>query len=743
MKSVFKVLGAIFSIVIILMLGCLTYYFCATANAKLLDDKLINLNRIVTYYDKDGQKISEEVGGNLVTDISNINDNTKNAFIAIEDKRFYHHNGIDLKRLLSATKNNVKSLSFKEGASTISQQLIKNTHLSSEKTINRKLTEIKLARILEKKYSKDQILEKYLNTIYFGDNCYGITAAAKHYFDKNVSDLSINESATLAAIIKAPSHYSPFINEEKCFNRKNLVLKAMKEQGYISQCEYDFYKNEKVNTSFSANDTKSNNYEFLYFAKKQIGTVNESSPYSSLNLEIYTTQDTKAQRIIESALIDVDSRYYKSAILIDKDSNVRAYFSNCGDINRQLGSIIKPLLVYAPAIENNVVNSYSHIIDEKTNFNGYSPSNYNEKYYGKVTVKESLAKSLNVCAAKILNYTGIEKSLSYVNKTDLEFTDADNSLSLALGSSVNGSKLSEITSAYNIFLNKGYYSPITTVSYIKHNSNVIKKDKKTREKIYSFETVSIINDSLNYAVTEGTAKKLSFLPFEVLAKTGTVGNENGNTDAYVVSYNSDYVLGIWIGSKDELMPNSVSGGTLPTILAGKVWDEIYKTKQHAKKIEKSSNIIEVDIDKISYDNDDTIILADENAPERYVEKILINKKDLPKNHSRRFTLPKIETPQLLVNNNEIKISLCLAEYYGAEIYKEFLGKKFIIKDIKPNECSTYIDKNILPNTIYKYSVIPYYKNQEGKKFYGEEIFLKQIKTPSVWLGENWWDIETD
>ena len=228
---------------IILIITCISLSITyQLKDVNLIEKKLINLEQKITYFDHTGQVFAEESGDTIITKSKNIPSYTKNAFIAIEDKRFYNHNGVDYHGVMRAVFNNVKSLSLKEGASTISQQLIKNTHLSHEKTFKRKLKELKLTKQLERKFSKEEILEKYLNTIYFGGNCYGITAAAMHYFDKTPENLNLNESATLAAIIKAPSLYSPITNYEKCFNRKKLVLKEMFNQNYISKTEYEEIK---------------------------------------------------------------------------------------------------------------------------------------------------------------------------------------------------------------------------------------------------------------------------------------------------------------------------------------------------------------------------------------------------------------------------------------------------------------------------------------------------------------------
>lgn len=739
MKKVVKTIGIAAVILLIIILSGIIYYIGITSSVKLVDEKLINLDRAITFYDADGNKIIEETNGNSITYVNDMPEHTKKAFVAIEDKRFYSHNGVDYKRLIGAALKNLASFSFKEGASTISQQLIKNTHLSSEKTINRKLLEIKLAKELEKKYSKNEILEKYLNTIYFGDNCYGITSAAKYYFNKEPGELTINESAVLAGIIKAPSRYSPFSDQSKCLKRKNLVIKAMFDQGYITEGEYSECLNGSVNFSSVPDVDNEAEYDYLYLAKKELSQEKEGSPYETLNLQVHTALDSNAQNVLETVLKDVTDNCFKSAILIDKNCYTCAYYSNCGDINRQTGSTIKPLLVYAPAIENDVVSSFTHIVDEKIDFNGYSPSNYNDKYYGKVTVKESLAKSLNSCAVKLLNYTGINKSLEYLKKTDLKFGEGDNSLCIALGASENGAKLSELTSAYTIFINDGKYCSPIAIKKTNYNSQTIKTKKRRFEQIFSSETVGIMNDMLKYTVQNGTAKKLSFLPFSVYAKTGTVGTGQGNTDAYVISYNSEYVLGCWIGNSGDLLPNSVSGGTGPAVIAARIWSELYKNKKQPAEIELSKNLIEEKIDKISYTDDDAIILADVNAPERYVESVIIKKDRVPKIVSTRFSFPKIETPKISYENGKIKVSLCLPEYYRAEIFKEENGIKTLVCDIRHE--NEWYDEHVSSNTVYKYSVVPYFLSPNGKKFYGEETQSLTIKTPNVEFGEDWWDCD--
>lgn len=719
---------------IILIITCIglsiTYQL---KDVNLIEKKLINLEQKITYFDHTGQVFAEESGDTIITKYENIPSYTKNAFIAIEDKRFYNHNGVDYHGVMRAVFNNVKSLSLKEGASTISQQLIKNTHLSHEKTFKRKLKELKLTKQLERKFSKEEILEKYLNTIYFGGNCYGITAAAMHYFDKTPENLNLNESATLAAIIKAPSLYSPITNYEKCFNRKKLVLKEMFNQNYISKNEYEEIKDLPIEIK---TESKTKQYDYIYLAKKEINKILDKSPYSASNINVETEYNKDFDHKINKIIADYSQYdYEKSVVLMKNNGKIISYYSTCGDTNRQFGSTLKPIAVYGPAIDQNLITPYTYLNDEKTDFNGYSPSNYNEKYYGYISVKDSLTQSSNVCSARILNYLGVENSAKYLRKTDLNITDSDLTLTLALGSTLNGGKLTDLTATYNIFSNDGVYTSPSVINQIKtNNDHAIYKNNKKKHKIFSSGTVSIMNEMLNDVVKNGTAKKLNNLNFDIYAKTGTVGNKNGNTDAYIISYTKDYTLGVWFGAKnDTLMPNSVTGGSIPALLALDVWNELYVNYSNTK-IEKK-DVVEIYLDKISYQTDKEIIIADENAPERYKFSAVFKNDNIPNKTSTRFTKPEIQEPKIIVNNNEIEIKLCQTELYNYFIYQTKNGQKKLVKDTKGDK-QIFTDKLLSPG-VYEYSVIPYFESSENI-FLGKEYFFNKIKSPNIKFGDNWW-----
>ena len=239
MKTIKKLLLAFLFLFLSALLVGIGYYFAVTKDVSLQEEKLLLPDVQICAYDEENQKISSGIGFSTreTVKVERLSPTTKNAFLCVEDKRFYSHNGFDYRRIAKAALNNLKAGSFKEGASTISQQLVKNTHLSLEKTFNRKLKEVKLTKALERKFSKDEILEMYLNTIYFGHSCYGVECAAGFYFGKQAETLTTAEAATLAGLVRSPNNYSPFKNAEKCLARRKRVLSLMLSQNANSKQE--------------------------------------------------------------------------------------------------------------------------------------------------------------------------------------------------------------------------------------------------------------------------------------------------------------------------------------------------------------------------------------------------------------------------------------------------------------------------------------------------------------------------
>ena len=737
-----QIMKAVKRIILILLCGLLlcavtggVFYATATAGVSLDETRLERTDACIEVYDAKNQKIADLSfrSANKSIRIDELPDHVPNAFVAAEDKNFYSHHGLDYKGIARALFKNLKAGSFKQGASTISQQLVKNTQLSSEKTLTRKLKEIKLTRRLEKKYSKDEILEMYLNTIYFGHACYGIAGAADFYFSKTAPELSVEESAMLAAIIKSPNNYSPFLAPEKCFDARNSVLRRMQALGFISESEYEKAK-EKPLPEKQDNSIAAKTYLSGVYAEMEALPLYSPYRYRS-GCKIYTYMDKAMQEYAENLKTDAD-RSGKSILICDNRSHgITAWYTSEGDIRRQPGSVIKPLAVYAPAVEENKISPCTPILDEKTDFGGYAPSNYKEEYRGYVSARQALAESLNIPAVKILNTLGIDKSESYLRQMQLFLSDADKNLSLALGGLSEGFTLREIAAAYSVFANEGKFAPLAFIRKIEDaQGNTLYERNVVRQKVFSEDTVALMNDMLAAAAKSGTAKKLASLPYEICAKTGTCGTEEGNTDAWAVSYTADHTAAVWMGNADNSLTD-ITGGGLPCHYAMLLNKRLYRNTRPSA-FRATTKAVECRLDKIAYERDHSVKLAAELTPEQYTFIDLFRESNQPHDYGATFATPKT-TADISYKNSAVCIELCQTEYYDYLIKREENGKTVTIFDGHCEE--EYRDESARPNTKYTYSVTPYFIDANGERHYGKELFLpaiytKQAKTPP----KNWW-----
>ena len=418
MKIIKKLLWLGFLFLIFSVLFALGYYLAVTKNVALDPQKLILNEKNIVLYDKNRDVVKgvSSFSPTQTVTIEDIPQHVQNAFICCEDKRFYKHNGFDALRFGKAVLNNLKAGSFKEGASTISQQLIKNTHLSQEKTIKRKFQEWKLTRQLEKRYTKEEILAKYLNTIYFGHNCFGIVSAADFYFQKTPNELSLADGAILAGLVKSPNNYSPYKNPERCKIRKESVLALMQKNGKISEKE----RKSALAEPLPVLDSFSRNTGFSHFVFDELTSLSEQYGFTvGGKVEIETYLDQNLQNELEelaNGITDTD----KTVMVLDNQQHLfKACVSSVGNIQRLPGSLIKPLLVYAPALEENILSPATPILDEKINYAGYSPENYGGKYYGYVSMREAVEKSLNIPAVKTLESIGVERAAKYTSHLHL------------------------------------------------------------------------------------------------------------------------------------------------------------------------------------------------------------------------------------------------------------------------------------------------------------------------------------
>lgn len=697
-------------IMIFILTVCGIYIF--SDKVKFDVNKIKNSSAYIEIFDNKNRPIKDKNTANTFVELKTLSNDTKNAFISIEDKNFYKHKGLNYKRMAKAMLKNITSFSFSEGASTISQQLIKNTHLTNEKTISRKINEIVLAKQLEKNMSKDQILEYYLNIIYFGDNCYGIENASQHYFSKPASKLNLQESAVLAGLIKSPNTYSPTKNMTKTTKRRNVVLSEMFRDKKISFDEYNRALSQKVDINITnIGNTSLNTYaqatideaiDILKMPAKQIA-IGKYKIYSNLD------KDKQDCLINSLSSYDTNSDYAGISINIEKNT-IDAYFakSNVKLINakRQPGSIIKPILVYTPALNENIISPTTQICDEKIEINGYSPKNVGGNYSGYISVRDSVAKSLNIPAVKVLSYVGIQKAKKYAEKCGLEFDKNDQNLSIALGGLTYGVSLKDLTNSYMPLAKGGNFTEAKFINYITdENGKIIYHQKPKTTAVFREDSAYLMTDMLKTCAKSGTGRKLGNLDFDVATKTGTVGKKT-NTDAYNVSYTTKDLVGIWLGNADNTEINTF-GGAIPTDIAKMYMQEIYKTHK-PKNFEMPSSVYVENVDTLALNNEHVVYKASDYIPSRYHKKEIFSKFNQPK--EKMFSGICLTSPSLdgKVENNTAKLTFFAKDYLIYEIYTIKNGEQKLISTITNASGNTTQNFEIFNKT--KYFVIAKLKN---------------------------------
>lgn len=496
----------------------------------------------------------------------------KDAFIATEDKRFEEHEGVDYIAVARALVTDVMHRSAVQGASTITQQLAKNLFLTNEKTIFRKATEISIALAMERQFTKDDILEKYLNRIYFGNRAYGIRAAAKTYFGKeDLHELELHEMASLAAIPKAPSHYNPMDNPERAKQRRDTVLALMAQQNIITeQQKLEAQQKEVVTVGKSELLDKFPTYmdAVLREASEAIN-IDEELLYRG-GYRIYTTLDPKAQQALEDAYRDKDNfpedgpkQQVQSAMVIvnNEDGGIAAIIggrdyarkgTNRATAGRQPGSSFKPIAVFAPAIETGRWDPYSFLDNERKSFNGYSPRNLDGKYGGQMTMFDAVRRSVNVPAVWLLNEMGVGQGMEFANKLGMQLGDSDRNLAIALGGLTDGVSPLQMARAYSAFAQAGTLHKTHVITKITDASGrTVHTFEPEDSEAMSPQTAWYTTLLLKNVVTNGTGTKAKVANHDVAGKTGTtqsgIEGVGGNRDVWFVGYTSGYTAAVWMG----------------------------------------------------------------------------------------------------------------------------------------------------------------------------------------------------
>ena len=611
------------ALLLIILLGAVLVYARKNIDYRL-DEELFSKAKeesTVYYYAYGEGGELEEVYKNLRssarewTDWEEIGDNLKRGFIAVEDREFYEHRGINFRRTVAAVINHIFKIRKSFGASTITQQVIKNISGDNETTVSRKVKEILRAFNLERNHSKDDIFELYLNVIPMAGNIYGVGSASDIYFDKLPSELSLCEAATLIGITNAPTKYNPYTNPEACINKRNRVLYAMLDAGAISREEYD----EAVSTPLQLSD-KGGDYAvspwFVETATEDIladishkyGLSYAAARLMLNGSKIVLTMDTKVQKIMEDYFEDTSNLSDKvniglnySMVITDPYSgDLLGIIGNGGRKNGNLlfnyatapvtpGSVLKPLALYAPLLESGAISWSTMIEDTPTQFMGEGenktpyPKNSPDVYDGLIDVSTALKRSKNTVAVRLLEMLGTETAFNHLRDaygfTGLvrsEISPSGSVISdlgpspLALGQLSYGLSLRALTEAYGAFANSGVLCAGRSyvAVYGRDGKQIISKERSAK-RIYSVETAQLMTQLLMGVVDDGTARQIKLKEnVDVAGKTGTSGNDR---DRLFIGYTPYYVAGIWTGYGKD---NKEVGFNSPSHI--EIWDEVMK-----------------------------------------------------------------------------------------------------------------------------------------------------------------------
>lgn len=576
----------------ILVIGLFSIFNLKYVQALGNKEKIINNNRTgVVLLDRDGQPFFSFDKGRTttITKLSEVPVHTQNAFIASEDKEFYSHLGFSPIAILRAIYLNATNGEIVSGASTITQQLARNALLNSqERTITRKAEEVILAVLIERRYEKDEILEMYLNSIYFGEGAYGIKEASRAYFNKEPKDLTLSESAFLAGILSAPSKYSPFNGGlEEANQRRSYVLSEMEAKGYIAPSEKEsallenliFRKNEK--------ELGQRAPHFALMIRDALYDKYGEEQVSRSGFSVKTTLDLDWQEIAEESVQRNiarlgDPEINGAAVAIDpKTGEIRAMVGSrnwtnerYGKLNMALaprspGSTFKPV-IYSKAFEEGTITPATILRDSPRTFaTNYKPQNYDKKFRGRVPARRALANSLNVPSVEVMEKVGVEDGLSHAKELGIESLSDPSSygLSLVLGS--GEVSLLEMTQAYSVFANEGELSYAHAILNIKDKyGETIYKHRDERKKVLSpqsaFLISSIISDKRARQEVFGNALDT---PFTAAVKTGT---SEFYKDAWTIGYLPNLTVGVWVGKNDAKSMNSIAG----SLGAAPIWRDL-------------------------------------------------------------------------------------------------------------------------------------------------------------------------
>lgn len=579
-------------LVVVLVTICYFGWLAMRANVQSLKE---GLSEPTVIYDKNG-KVASNVATNRTkgVKVEELPKYVPNAVVAIEDERFYEHSGFDIQGIARALFGNLFAGRVTGGGSTLTQQLTKNALLSPERTYKRKAEELFLAVKIEKVYTKQEILQMYLNQVYFGSGAWGIGNASKKYFAKDINNVTVSEAAMLAGLLHAPNYLDPYKNYDLAMKRRNVVLAKMKELGFITNAQYNQAKKEKIRLHDGGGSFVERKYPYYVDA-----VLNEAiSKYGLTQDEIltrgyriYTEMDQNLQSGLEKVYSNNslfprgkgNQLVQSGSVLMDPASGgVRALqggrgehvfrgFNRATQLRAQPGSSIKPLAVYTPALEEGY-NYSSELVDEPMSFGNYKPENFSKTTQGKVQMYKALEESLNIPAVWLLDQVGLNKGLDSLKRFGIPIEKEDRNLAIALGGMSKGVSPLQMANAFTVFPNGGNRQDSHLITKIVGpTGNIIAEREAKTTKVTSKAVANEMTSMLLNVVETGTGKRAQVPGMQIAGKTGSTqlpfANVSGTKDQWMVGYTPNLVGAIWLGydqtDRQHYLPSASSANVVP------------------------------------------------------------------------------------------------------------------------------------------------------------------------------------
>ncbi|MFU0791647.1 PBP1A family penicillin-binding protein [Virgibacillus proomii] len=681
-----KIFLSLFIIFVVLVIGASATAAYWIATAPDLDKSKLSDPLASEILDKDGKAFAV-LGEKNRTKISysDLPQVLIDAVTATEDARFFEHSGIDLRRIGAAVIANIKDGFGSEGASTITQQVVEKSFLSADKKISLKVQEQWLALQLERDYSKEEILEMYLNKIFYGSNAYGVAAAAETYFGKeDLNDLTLPEAAILAGLPQRPTAYNPFKNPELTKERMNTVLKLMVRHGKITEKQAEEARKVDIPSLLVKSKPDSTPYEaFIQQVEKEVKEKVDGADIYTDGLKIHTTIDPKVQEHVEFLLTDSetnpipypdDEMQAAMTVLDTKSGAIRAVggrrnsegkkeFNYAIEGKTQAGSTFKPITAYGPAIEYNKISTYHQINDDKPyQIPGTSKTirNWNRQYSGWMSAREALNKSLNVPAVKMLEEVGYDKAKEFAEGLGIKFHKNRVLIGDAIGGTDTEVTPLELAGAFRAFGNEGIYNDPYSVTKVEFPDGKTVDLKPKAKPAMSDYTAYMITDMLKTAVTEGTGTQAHIPGLPMAGKTGTTSLENteGSPDAWFSGYTTNYTISAWVGGyhdENKRRAPIPDGYTkIPLQMFKNTMTEISKDIE-TKDFVKPDSVVEVQVEKGS----NPPAKPSKHTPSENITTELFVKGTEPKGTSEKFAkLDPVSglTASFNKDNNSIDVS---------------------------------------------------------------------------------------